>query len=174
MDLVLSLGNVSPAERRRRLVAAADAIVSTLHARFPAAEGYVHVEEPPPVTPARAFRRGIRVIRGARWGLAIDLETTDGSMAEARLTAVADSALALYLAAGGFIAGVALSVGYAFATGHAEGRAVKGAIAAGFALGAVLGAIGWLLARPFEGLKAPQVKEILEAMAERARDALGG
>jgi hypothetical protein len=197
MDLVISLGNVAPAERRKRLEAAADAVVRFLGERFPAGEGYVLAKEdrlakwawPPPGhqkseqqlmkeldpdTRARAFRLGIRLTRSATWGLTIDLQTTERSMGEVKLMAMAESILAIYLAVGGFVLGTALTVGYAFATGHAEGRAIKAAMLMGFVVGAVVGAVGWLVSRPFEGVKPAQVKEILDAMAERVRLSLGG
>jgi hypothetical protein len=197
MDLIVSLADVSAADRRKRLDAAASAVVGFFKERFPAQEGYVLAKEErvakwawpssghqkseqqimkelDPDTRARAFRLGIRLTKGFRWGLTIDLQTTDRSMGEVKLTAVAESTLALYLAAGGFILGTALTVGYAVASGHAEGRAIKGAMLMGFVVGAVLGAVGWLISRPFEGVNPQQIKEILDAVAERVRRSAGG
>ncbi len=186
-----------PADRRTRLEAAANAVVSFLGERFPAQKGYVVAKEDrlakwawpspghqkseqqimkelDPDTRACAFRLGIRLTKGVRWGLTIDLQTTDRSMGEVKLMTMAESTLAVYLAVGGFIIGTALTVGYAFATGNAEGRAIKAAMLMGFVVGAVVGGVGRLISRPLESVKPPQVKEILDAMAERVLRSLGG
>ncbi len=172
MKTVISLANPGAQDRRQKLEAAADEVVRHLKERFPESQGFVYkIEErlaqwawprrtqmsereilnsTDPETRRRAFRRGIRVTKGLRWGLNMDIQTTDREMSGLQLTVLRESMLTVVVATSCLIAGILATVGYGFKIEayRDDFRNLVIAVFIGFAIGAVLAGIGCKACHP--------------------------
>jgi hypothetical protein len=190
MKSVVSLANLAVQDRPRRLEAAADGILGDLKERFPETQGFAcKIEERLAkwAWPSRtkmseqellrsidaetrkcAFRRGIRVTKGLRWGLTMDVQSTDREMSGVQLDVLRESPLSVIIAVSGFIAGILASVGYGFLINAFKDdyRDLAIAVFIGCAIGAGLALLGWVVSRPLEGLKADQAREIFESAVQ--------
>jgi hypothetical protein len=191
MKTVVSLAHLDLSNRARTLVSATDDLVRELKERFPEAQGYAYkIEERlapwawtrgtkmseqemihslDPENRKRAFRRGIRVTNGLRWGLTMDVQSTDREMEGAQVTVLRESPLSVVVATIGLIAGILAAVAYgykidAYASDY-RNLAIAGFI--GLALGGVLALLGWVLSRPLESLTAAQAQEIFDTTVAR-------
>jgi hypothetical protein len=198
MKTAISLTQIDLSNRHGRMVAATDEIVRNLKERFPEAQGFKYkIEERlaqwawprgtklseaelihplDPENRKRAFRRGIRVTQGLRWGLTMDIQSTDREMEGLQVKVLRESPLSVFLAMTGLIVGILATIAYGYQLDAYKDdyRNIVIAMFIGFAVGGVLAGLGWLLSRPLESLSAGQAQEIFDAAVERATRAIRG
>ena len=191
MNKVVSLAKLDAADRRPKMEAATVDIVGYLKERFPESQGFAYkVEERlakwawpsgtkmserellrslDPETVKRAFRRGIRVTKGLRWGLTMDIQTTDREMTGLEITVLRESLLSVIIGISGVLVGIIATVGYGFKINafKDDTRNLIIAVFIGFAIGAGVALIGWFIARPLESLKPEQAQVIFDSTVER-------
>lgn len=181
----ISLDHLSENERIARAEAAFEGMRASLEAKFPTAQGYRHavkirvaawawpsgskqseaqiLASLAPDVRARAFRRRIRVTKGATWGLTVDVQTTDAQTNGLHVSALSESPLAVFAGAGGVVVGVAAALAVYFATKKQDDdpRNFGIAVVLGMVVGLVLAAIAWVATRPLEGLKPDALSTVL-------------
>ena len=191
MNKVVSLAKLDALDRRPKMEAATVDIVGYLKERFPESQGFAYkVEERlakwawprgtkmserellrslDHETVKRAFRRGIRVTKGLRWGLTMDIQTTDREITSLEITVLRESLLSVVIGISGVLLGIVATVGYGFQINAFKDdfRNLIIAVFIGFAIGAGLALIGWFLSRPLESLKPEQAQEIFDSTVER-------
>jgi hypothetical protein len=193
MKSTVSLAAIPEGKRPRALEAATEDLIQHLAERFPTSEGYAHKVEVyaakwawpagaqsheqalsmlSPEDRERAYRRNVRVTKGATWGLTVDVQTTDRAVSGGELMVLSESRLSVMLAVSGLVLGVLVAVAYWFTSDSESGRDLKTAFLIGLVLGLGLAGLGWVVSRPLEGIKPEQIKEISDSLNARLSKAL--
>ncbi len=198
MNKVISLAKLDTLDRRAKMEVATADIVVGLKERYPESQGFVYKVQDrlaswawpsgtkmserellrtlDPQTVKCAFRRGIRVTKGLRWGLTMDIQTTEREMTGLQLNVLRESPLSVIIGISGVLAGIVAAVGYGFQIGAFKDdfRNLIIAIFIGFAIGAGLALIGWFISRTLESLKPQEAQEIFDSTGERITRAMFG
>jgi hypothetical protein len=195
MKSTVSLAGIPERKRAGALEAATEELIQHLSERFPTSEGYAHKVEVyaakwawpagaqsheqalsmlSPEDRERAYRRNVRVTKGATWGLTVDVQTTDRAVSGGELMVLSESRLSVMLAVSGLVLGVLVAVAYWFTSDSESGRDLKTAFLIGLVLGLGLAGLGWVVSRPLEGIKPEQLKEISDSLNARLSKALSG